>query len=107
MAVAVNAKIRQSAGAAVPRGAGSSDCPQRAIIRPSAPAHTASSTLSVSSCRMRRPRVAPIESLTESSRWRVAAREKKVRHIRADEQEDERDDGADDESALIWLSSLS
>ena len=42
---------------------------------PSAPPSDASSRLSVSNWRTNRPRVAPSDSLTEISFWRVAARE--------------------------------
>jgi hypothetical protein len=65
---AVNARIRQSVGANVPTGGGSSDCPQRAINRPATPPIAASSTLSVKSWRTRRQRVAPIDIRTEISR---------------------------------------
>ena len=64
----VNARMRQSAGADVPTGAGSSGCPQRASARPAMPPMPASSRLSVSSWRTSRQRVAPIDSRTEISR---------------------------------------
>jgi hypothetical protein len=48
-----------------------SDC---AIIRPTAAPATASSTLSVSSCRTSRPRLAPIAARIDTSRVRPADR---------------------------------
>jgi hypothetical protein len=108
VADAVKVKILQSAGSAVPRGGGSSDCPQRATIRPSAPPAPASNKLSVSSCRMRRARVAPIERRTEISRWRVAVRERRRFATFA---QTSRSTGATTApmrgSARTWLASLS
>ena len=72
---AVNATTRQSGGVDVPTGRGRSACPQRAMKKPAAPPMADSRRLSVSSWRMSRARVAPIDSRTDSSFCRDATRE--------------------------------
>ena len=90
---AVNAKIRQSAGADVPTGAGRSDCPQRAINKAERSAHASQQQAFCQQLADEPPaRRADRQPDGNLPLPRRCAREQKVRDVRADEQKHERDD---------------
>ena len=78
-----------------PRRTAAAAGPSSRRAMPSTPPSAARSTLSVSSCRMSRERVAPIDRRTEISLCRDGrARQQQVRDVRADDEQHEHDDDA-------------